>query len=84
MFLGLKPPYDSVGPLEAFLGVDVTFFRLITLSSNYQHDNVVLGLLCIDGRDPHVGINCKRQIQAAEKQGPLSESQYHIIIYLTL
>ena len=25
MFLGLKPPYDSVGRLEAFLGVDVTF-----------------------------------------------------------
>ena len=55
------------------------FFGLITLSGNYQHDNVVLGLLCIDGRDPHVGINCKRQIQVGEKQGPLSESQYHII-----
>ena len=25
MFLGLKPPYDLVGPLGAFLGVDVTF-----------------------------------------------------------
>ena len=48
------------------------FFVLIdTLSGNNQHDNVVLGLQCIDGRDPHVGINCKRQIQAAEKQGPL-------------
>ena len=56
------------------------FFGLITLSGNNQHDNVVLGLLCIVGRDPHVGINCKRQIQAAEKQGSPSESQYHIII----
>ena len=57
------------------------FFGLInTLSSNYQHDSVVLGLLCIDGRDPHIGINCKRQIQAAEKQGPrVSISYYHLL-----
>ena len=80
MFLGLKPPYDSVGRLEAFLGVDVTFLdsllclattsmilTMLSLASYVSMGGTLISGLTV--RDKY------RQLKNKDQ-----EFQYHIII----
>ena len=80
MFLGLKPPYDSVGRLEAFLGVDVTFLDSLLCLATTSMILIMLSLASYVSMGGTLisGLTVRDKYRQLKNKD--QEFQYHIII----